>query len=102
MCIRDSRSRLGAWIENEWHLLACFRVIVAPVWERGLKCTDMTREAGRGRRSRLGAWIEIRQNNRLQSLPERRSRLGAWIEILLCTYLTLLFLVAPVWERGLK
>ena len=66
---------------------------VAPVRERGLKCTRQQRVLNhRQCRSREGAWIEIRMSELTYVLVYSRSREGAWIEI--CLILVSLF-VAP-------
>ena len=53
------RSRLGAWIEMIPSAITFPPMIVAPVWERGLKFLRPTIKRQSIRRSRLGAWIEI-------------------------------------------
>ena len=55
---------------------------VAPVRERGLKCSPTIEKLWPYGRSRKGAWIEmiIYHMNKLET--EGRSRKGAWIEIL--------------------
>ena len=54
---------------------------VAPVRERGLKYNDTRHSALDSRRSRKGAWIEIATSITINSLRQGRSRKGAWIEI---------------------
>ena len=53
-------------------------------------------------RSREGAWIEIAMACVSFMLAQRRSREGAWIEIIKIINKSLLVMVAPVRERGLK
>ena len=61
-------------------LVMCASSRVAPVRERGLKCTVASTE----------------------EKPYCRSREGAWIEIVTINSLRQAFMVAPVRERGLK
>ena len=53
-------------------------------------------------RSREGAWIEIWIKGITVETRKGRSREGAWIEIIKTTSKSLLVMVAPARERGLK
>ena len=101
--MQRGRSREGAWIEiaTYGYRRACYEV--APVRERGLKCTGKyDREGSASRRSREGAWIEIFKRLLILSTCFGRSREGAWIEMSIIGGALSNSAVAPVRERGLK
>ena len=76
---------------------------VAPVRERGLKCTGTYNREGSASRSREGAWIEILYASDIFLSLASRSREGAWIEIIVHPdHYPMTLTVAPVRERGLK
>ena len=59
MLLHMGRSREGAWIEIKKAISVTTSQVVAPVRERGLKCTKLCLSFFFVRRSREGAWIEI-------------------------------------------
>ena len=71
---------MGAWIETLLFLDASCYLLVAPLWERGLK---------------LAALLALVSRN-------SRSLMGAWIETSLMCCCVVFPAVAPLWERGLK
>ena len=77
----ESRSLVGAWIETFNPRRRAGALLVAPLWERGLKhlllCNQSPVSASR---SLVGAWIETSGSS--SSHGSNR--------------------VAPLWERGLK
>ena len=79
-CI-NGRSREGAWIEIGVTNSITAALTVAPVRERGLKCSPLLERLWPYGRSREGAWIEIVTGATTHFLDLRRSREGAWIEI---------------------
>ena len=96
------RSREGAWIEMPSGKDTRAHCIVAPVRERGLKCSSAEKLSHKVRVAPVRERGLKLQDGTCLMAHCGRSREGAWIEILSIDGIHTGPLVAPVRERGLK
>ena len=95
---------MGAWIEiKNGAKTNANKTMSLPLWERGLKCYNLSLFPVRLRvASLVGAWIEIPVLCIALCVAKVASLVGAWIEIFNLCEGRLLALSLPLWERGLK